>query len=216
MLAKKRHRYRLCIDFRRVNDVTKKDVHPTPRIDGALDSLEGTKLFLVLDLASGYWQVELDPADTAFATPFGLHQFRVMQFGLTNAPSTFERLMSLVLSGLRWETCFVYLDGIIIFSQTIAEHLQCLAEVLRRLKDAGLKKKPSKCQLLSKSVQYLGHIVLEKGVKADPTKISRVRDWTVPDSWESLRRFLGFVSYYRKFIPNFSQIAAPLHTLTKR
>ena len=128
------------------------------------------------------WQVELDPADkykTAFTTPFGLHQFWVMLFGLTNTPSTFQRLMSLVLPGLCWKTCLVYLDDIIVFSQTIKEHLQLLAKVLRRLKDAGLKIKPSKCQLLSKSVQYLGYVVLEKGVEADPTKISCVCYWTV-------------------------------------
>ena len=152
VLAKKKDgSYRFCVDFRRVNDVTKKDVHPIPRIDDALDSLTGTKLFSVLDLASGYWQVELDPADkdrTAFATSFGLHQFRVMPFGLTNAPSTFQRLMSLVLSGLCWETCFI------VFSQTVAEHLQRLAEVLRRLKNAGLKIKPSKCKLLSRQYKY--------------------------------------------------------------
>ena len=167
-----------------------------------MDSLAGTKLFSVLDLASGYWQGELDPADkdkTTFVTPFGLHQFRVMPFGLTNAPSTFQRLMSLV-----------------VFSQTVEEHLQRLAEVLRRLKDAGLKVKPSKCQLLSKSVQYLRHVVSEKGVEADPAKISCFRDWPVRDSRESLRRFLGFVSYYRKFISNFARIAVPLHALTER
>ena len=105
---------------------------------------------------------------------------------------------------------------IIVFSQTVEEHLQRLAKVLRRLKDAGLKVKPSKCQLLSKSVQYLGHVASEKGVEADPAKISCVRDWPVPDSRESLRRFLGFVSYYRKFISNFARIAVPLHALTER
>ena len=110
----------------------------------------------------------------------------------------------------------VYLDDIIVFSQTVEEHLLRLAEVLKRLKDAGLKIKPSKCQLLCKSVQYLGHVVSEKGVEADPAKISCVRDWPVPDSREDLRRFLGFVSYYREFISNVTQTAAPLHALTER
>ena len=109
----------------------------------------------------------------------------------------------------------MYMDDIIVFSQTVEEHLQRLAEVLRRLKDAGLKVKPSQCQLLSKSVQYLGHVVSEKGVEADPAKMSCVRDWRVPDSRESLRRFLGFVSYYRKCILNFAQIAAPLTERSK-
>ena len=108
-------------------------------------------------------------------------------------PQYLSELMSLVLSGLCWKTCLVYLDDIIVFSQTVEEHLQRLAEVLRRLKDAGLKVKPSKCQLLSRSVQYLEHVVSEKGVEAHPAKISCVRDWPVPDSRESLRRFLGIL-----------------------
>ena len=219
LARKKDGSFRFCVDFRRVNDVTKKDVHPLPRIDDALDSLAGAKWFSTLDLACGYWQVEMDPADkekTSFTTPFGLHQFRVMPFGLTNAPSTFQRLMSLVLSGLCWSTCLVYLDDIIIFSQTVDEHLQRLRDVLQRLKDAGLKIKPSKCQLLRKSVLYLGHIVSEKGVEVDPEKTSCVRSWPVPNDRESLRKFLGFASYYRKFIPRFAQIASPLHSLTEK
>ncbi|KAL5469217.1 hypothetical protein EMCRGX_G030441 [Ephydatia muelleri] len=187
--------------------------------DDALDSLAGAKWFSTLDLACGYWQVEMDPADkekTSFTTPFGLHQFRVMPFGLSNAPGTFQRLMSLVLSGLCWSTCLVYLDDIIIFSQTVDEHLQRLRDVLQRLKDAGLKIKPSKCQLLRKSVLYLGHIVSEKGVEVDPKKTSCVHSWQVPNDRECLRKFLGFASYYRKFIPSFAQIASPLHSLTEK
>ena len=120
----------------------------------------------MLDLASGYWQVDVVPKDrekTAFATPDNLFQFKVIPFGLSNAPATFQLLMGKVLSGLHWSTCLVYLDDIIIFSRTIEEHLERLAEVLGRLRDAGLKLKPAKCHLLRKSVHYLGHVVSEMG-----------------------------------------------------
>ena len=146
LVNKKDGSFRFCVDYCRVNDVPKKKVHPIPRIDDALDTLAGAKWFSTIDLASGYWQVEMDPSDkekTTFVTPFGLHQFHVMPFGLTNAPSTFQRLMGLVLAGLSWSTCLVYLDDIIVFSQTVEEHFTCLADVLRRLNEAGLKLKPS-------------------------------------------------------------------------
>ena len=139
-----------------------------------------------------------------------------MPFGLTNAPSTFQRLMSTVLAGLSWVTCLVYLDDIIIFSRTVEDHWQRLTEVLQRLKEAGLKIKPSKCHLLCKSVRYLGYVVSEKGIAADADKIKCVENWSTPTDRESLRQFLGFASYYRKFIRNFADIAAPLHALTEK
>ena len=151
--------------------------------------------FQHFDLASGYWQVEVEPADrekTAFATAHGLYQFHVMPFGLCNAPGTFQRLMEHVQAGLHWTSCLVYLDDIIIFSQTISDHLQKLRQVLARLQKASLKIKPSKCFLMQQSVHYLGHVVSAKGVETDPKKVSR---------W---------------FVENFAHKARPLYRLTEK
>jgi len=219
LVPKKDGTPRFCVDYRRVNSLTRKDAHPLPRIDDTLDALSGAKWFSTLDLASGYWQVEVEPSDrekTAFVTPFGLHQFRVMPFGLCNAPSTFQRLMELALTGLHWSICLVYLDDIIIYSRTVGEHLQHLQEVLQRLRAAGLKLKPSKCYLLQKSVHYLGHIISECGIKTDPQKTHCIEEWPIPTCVEELRQFLGLATYYRKFVKNFAQVAAPLYRLTER
>eukprot|EP00731_Ephydatia_muelleri_P003528 Em0001g3528a len=219
LARKKDGTLRFCVDFHRINDVTKKEVHPLPRIDETLDMLGGAKWFSTLDLASGYWQVEMEPEHkekTAFSTPFGTYQFKVMPFGLSNAPSTFQKLMEMVLAGLHWTTCLVYLDDIVIFSTTVEQHLSRLRDVLARLKKAGLKLKPSKCHILKKCVHYLGHIVSADGVKVDDDKIKCIVEWPTPVNLEELRRFLGIASYYRKFIKGFAHIAAPLHALTEK
>lgn len=184
-----------------------------------MDSLANAKWFSTLDLASGYWQVEVAPKDkakTAFITRQGLFEFNVLAFGLTNGPSTFQRLMDLVLADLQWTTCLVYLDDIIVFGCTFGEHLSRLGEVLSKLKAANLKVKPSKCNLFSTEVQYLGHVISAEGVKADPGKVEAVRVWPVPINQTEVRSFLGLASYYRRFVQGFAEIARSLHQLTEK
>ncbi|KAG1941111.1 interleukin-1 receptor accessory protein-like 1-A [Pimephales promelas] len=218
-VRKKDGTLRFCVDYRRLNDVTRKDAYPLPRIDDALDSLAHAQWFSTLDLASGYWQVEVDPKDkhkTAFITRQGLFEFNVLSFGLCNAPSTFQRLMDLVLADLQWTTCLVYLDDIIVFGRTFGEHLQRLDEVLGKLRHANLKVKPSKCSLFASQVRYLGHVISAEGIRADPAKIDVVRQWPVPKNQTEVRSFVGLASYYRRFIEGFAEIARPLHRLTEK
>lgn len=210
---------RFCIDYRKLNEVTRKDAYPLPRIDDALDCLSKACWFSTLDLASGYWQVEVDPKDkekTAFITRQGLFEFNVLSFGLCNSPGTFQRLMDLVLADLQWTTCLVYLDDIIVFGRTFHEHLSRLDEVLTKLRQANLKVKPAKCNLLSPQVQYLGHIISARGVEADPAKVEAVRQWPVPKNQTEVKSFVGLASYYRRFVKGFAEIARPLHQLTEK
>ena len=217
LVTKKDGGTRFCVDYRQLNDATIKDAYPLPRIDDTLDMLAGKQWFSTLDLASGYWQVSLSQearVKTAFATHSGLFQFRVMPFGLCNAPATFERLMDRVLQGLRWSRCLVYLDDIISFGGTFDGALTNLTLIFQRLRSYGLQLKSSKCHLFRGSVPFLGHIVGRHGLECDPTKIEDVKSWPVPDCLKSVRQFLGFVGYYRRFIPRFADVATPLVYLT--
>ena len=219
LVKKKDGTTRFCIDYRKLNLVTKGDCYPLPRMDDCFDSLSGAKWFSTLDLASGYWQIPVHPKDrekTAFISKSGLYEFKVLPFGLSNAPSTFERCMESVLRNLQWQTCLIYLDDIIVFGKTFEEHIERLREVLCRLQQAGLKLKPSKCRLFKKSVLFLGHTISEEGLSTDPKKTEALRSWPEPTSVTEIRSFLGFCSYYRRFVRNFSHIARSLSNLTSK
>ena len=219
LVRKRDGSHRFCVDYRKLNAVTRKDAYPIPRIDDTLDTLSGACWFSTLDMVSGYWQVEVGEKDrekTAFCTPYGLYEFNVLPFGLCNGPATFQRLMDLVLSGLQMSQCLVYIDDVIVVGRTFDEHLCNLREVFGRVRGAGLKLKPSKCAFLQERVYYLGHEVSRKGVATDPTKINQVAHWPVPQSVKDVQKFLGLASYYRRFVRNFASIAKPLHRLTEK
>ena len=223
LVRKKDNSYRFCIDYRSLNAVTKGDAFPLPRVDDLLDQLGQSKCFSTLDLAAGYWQIPVDEQSrekTAFATPEGLFEFRMLPFGLTNAPAVFQRLMQRVLAGLKSSdgaSCVsVYIDDVLIFSRSIEEHLEHLRAVLECIRGAGLKLKLSKCRLLREEVDYLGHMVTPDGLKPNCQLVEAVEEFPVPTTVRQVRRFVGLVSYYRKFIASFARIAHPLYALTKK
>ena len=192
LAPKKDGDYRFCVDFRRINSVTKKDAHPMPRIDEILDQLGGAGYFSTLDLASGYWQVPLREEDmekTAFSVGADHYEFTVMPFGLTNAPATFQRMMGNLLKGIKG--CLVLIDDIVIFSDTWDQHQRILDEVFRRVRAAGLKIKRDKCQFAQESVKFLDHIVSARGTEPDSSKVEAVRDFATPTSLTDVRAFLG-------------------------
>ena len=217
LVRKKDGSLRFCIDFRKLNSRTIRDSYNLPRIDDTIDTLIGAKYFTKLDLRSGYWQVEMnedDKAKTAFSVGnLGFYECNRMAFGLTNAPATFQRLMERCMGELNLKECLIFLDDILVFSQSFEEHLERLEAVFSRLKQHGLKLKPSKCEFFKTKVTYLGHVVSESGVETDPDKINALATWPEPDNVKALRSFLGFTGYYRRFIKDYAKIVKPLNDL---
>ena len=211
-VMKKDGSIRPCVDYRRLNDITLKDAYPLPKINDCLDNFGDAKFLSTLDLQSGYWQIavaEEDKPKTAFITRSGLYEYNTMPFGLCNAPYTFKRCMKIEFSGLQWKILLIYLDDIIIFSETFETHLDRIRQVFKRLKAAGFKLKPSKCELFRSEVTFLGHLITRNGIRPSPDKVKVMQCWKRPQTVTQVRSFLGFASYYRCYIKDFSVRVAP-------
>lgn len=219
LVPKKGGGQRFCIDYRGLNAKTYLDGYPMPQIHDILESVHGAAVFSTLDLKSGYWQVEVDPESihkTAFVTQSGLYEFLRLPFGLKNSAASFQRLMEFVLKDQKGKNCFVYIDDIVVYSTSEQEHLNHLREVLQCLHKAGLTLNLQKCNLMQKSLKFLGHVLSVEGIKTDEDKVKAVNDFPVPKSLKEVQRFLGMAGWYQRFIPKFSEKVASLHALKKK
>ena len=219
VLSKKKDgSYRFCIDFRvTVNKVAKTDSWPLPLIEETLEHLGEARWFSSLDLASGYWQIpmsEKSKEKSAFVTRLGLFHWNVMPFGLSTAGATFQRLLENILGDMRFSSCLIYIDDLIVYAKDFQSSIQELRKVFLKLRDANLKVKAKKCFLFRDSVTYLGFKVSSKGIETLDDKVKAINEWPIPQSRKALRSFLGVCGFYRKFIQNYSSIAKPLTELT--
>ena len=210
---------RFAVDYRRLNAVTLAAAYPMPRVDSCIDSLGHAQWFTTLDLRSAFWQVKQSDNDapkTAFITRKGCFQFKRLAFGLTGSPGLFQRLADLIFAGLTWDILLVFLDDIIIFADTVEQHLQRVSLVLERLRLANLKIAPTKCHFFKTSVSFLGFVISGNGVQTNPDKTSAITNWPTPKHTKDVKSFLATLNYYRKHIYNFASIAEPLYSLTRR
>jgi hypothetical protein len=218
-VSKKDGFLRMCIDYRALNKITVKNKYPLPRIDQLLDSLAGAKIFTSLDLQSGYYQIRITPenvAKTAFRTPFGHYQFKVLSFGLTNAPATFQAAMNNMLRPHLNKFVVVYIDYILKYSKSAEEHVKHVRQIFDLLRESKYHIKLKKCEFEQPEVKFLGHIVGAEGIKVDPAKVQAIQDWEPPTNVHGVRSFVGLATYFRKLIESFSRMVAALTNLTKK
>ncbi|KAG7295451.1 hypothetical protein JYU34_021634 [Plutella xylostella] len=210
-------KWRLVIDYRKLNERIEDDKFPLPNITEILDSLSGAVYYSHLDLFSGYYQVNLSEESrklTAFCS--GQFQMKRLPMGLKTSPSAFSRMITLAMSGLTYKKCFVYLDDLIVFGRNLDDHNKNLLDVFERLRQVNLKLNPSKCDFLKKEILYLGHVVTGDGILPDPDKVKIMKEYPIPKNVEEVKRFIAFANYYRKFIPNFSDKVYSLNKLCKK
>ncbi|UYV61477.1 hypothetical protein LAZ67_1004996, partial [Cordylochernes scorpioides] len=219
MVPKKDGNKRMCIDYRRLNEITLDDRQPLPHIQDIFDRLHGSRFFSTLDVAWGYWQIEMDPQSiqkTAFVTNDGHYEFLVMPFGLKNAASTFQRIIQHILGELLWKGTCSFQDDILVYTKTWQEHIELLSKVFDKLRQYNMKFKLSKCIFGRTEVKYLGHIISHNQLKPDPGKVKSIQDFPRPDTVKKVRQFMGLANYYRKFVKDFSKISFPLVRLTRK
>ena len=217
VVRKRDNSIRLCIDYRQLNNQTIKDAYALPRVDEVLDGLAGNVFFSVLDMKSGYHQIAVEESHkerTAFTVgPLGLFEFNRLPMGLSGSPATYQRMIEKCLHDLNHDICYVYLDDIIIMSQTEEEHYDRLGRVLDRLSQCNMKLSPKKCFFFQKEVKYVGHVISADGVRTDPNKTEKVASWPRPSNRNQLRSFLGFCGFFRRFIDNYATIVKPMNDL---
>ncbi|UYV77850.1 hypothetical protein LAZ67_15002575, partial [Cordylochernes scorpioides] len=219
MVPKKDGNKRMCIDYRRLNEITLDDRQPLPHIQDMFDRLHGSRFFSTLDVAWRYWQIEMDPQSiqkTAFVTNDGHYEFLVMPFGLKNAASTFQRIIQHILGELLWKGTCSFQDDILVYTKTWQEHIELLSKVFDKLRQYNMKLKLSKCIFGRTEVKYLGHIISHNQLKPDPGKVKSIQDFPRPDTVKKVRQFMGLANYYRKFVKDFSKISFPLVRLTRK
>ena len=218
MVPKKDKTYRVVVDFRRLNSVTKTDPYPMPTMKDLIYTIGNKKYFSTIDLFQGFLQIPLDKESrplTSFSSSSGRYQYKRMPFGLKSSPVTFVCLMDIVLGGLIGKGVFIYIDDLIIASDALEGHLLIIHKDLKRLQKAGLKLKIKKCSFLERKVQYLGHTISEERIHVNNDKIEAIEEYPIPRDKKAVKSFLGLASFYRMFVKDFAKIASPLTSLMK-